>query len=358
MSKVAAATTVTHVSDSAPTTAPVQKNARPRIAWIDIAKGVAILAIVAGHCIAQNSLTKNILFSFHVPLFFILTGYTFGLSKTFKDFLRRTVKDFLHLIIPTVLMVGAYGILRILIFGADPAEEFHNFLVKLFWSSGTGVYITASAHMWLPWFFVATFFAKLFLRILYLIFKDNYKIISILCGFVGVAFLDKGFALPFGISTALVGLFFMVTGVFAKDYQNIIQKYRIPLFIIATFLLYGYLRRGLTIDIALYIISLDTIIEAFCSCFIVCEVCKILADLKIARKLLSLIGKNTMMIATVHYLDWTFNFLYKQDNLYLRMIVRILLVLVYAWAFTVVFHGICRCLRFLRNRHIKRKVVA
>ena len=53
---------------------------RQRIAWIDIAKGIAIILVVIGHCIPDAasstgiSVTEyrwlhNIIYSFHMPLF-------------------------------------------------------------------------------------------------------------------------------------------------------------------------------------------------------------------------------------------------------------------------------------------------
>ena len=36
-----------------------------RIEWIDMAKGIAILAVVVGHSIEGASLLNNVIFSFH-----------------------------------------------------------------------------------------------------------------------------------------------------------------------------------------------------------------------------------------------------------------------------------------------------
>ena len=47
-----------------------------RIEWVDEAKGIGIILVMLGHCY----LNWNFCFwfySFHMPLFFILSGYTF-----------------------------------------------------------------------------------------------------------------------------------------------------------------------------------------------------------------------------------------------------------------------------------------
>ena len=65
-----------------------------RIDWIDALKGFAIITVVIGHCAtdcmssgnypAYKSLINAIysfIYSFHMPLFFTISGYVFYLSK-------------------------------------------------------------------------------------------------------------------------------------------------------------------------------------------------------------------------------------------------------------------------------------
>ena len=40
--------------------------------WIDILRGIGILLVVLGH---TNPPFKRIIYSFHIPLFFILSGF-------------------------------------------------------------------------------------------------------------------------------------------------------------------------------------------------------------------------------------------------------------------------------------------
>lgn len=52
-----------------------------RIDWIDIAKGIGIILVVLGHCVVKTDFTHKFIFSFHMPLFFILSGYCFHVEK-------------------------------------------------------------------------------------------------------------------------------------------------------------------------------------------------------------------------------------------------------------------------------------
>lgn len=51
--------------------------AEKRNEWLDIAKGVAIISVIAGHTLAVDGLARHVIFTFHMPLFFSAAGYTF-----------------------------------------------------------------------------------------------------------------------------------------------------------------------------------------------------------------------------------------------------------------------------------------
>lgn len=42
--------------------------------WIDFLKGIAILCVIAGHSNLSAEAT-NIIYMFHMPIFFIISGY-------------------------------------------------------------------------------------------------------------------------------------------------------------------------------------------------------------------------------------------------------------------------------------------
>ncbi|NML37264.1 acyltransferase family protein [Chitinophaga sp. G-6-1-13] len=60
---------------------------------MDVARGVGILLVVLGHAGVQTS----IIYSFHMPLFFMLSGYFWNPEQLFKKILQR---KFLTLIVP------------------------------------------------------------------------------------------------------------------------------------------------------------------------------------------------------------------------------------------------------------------
>ena len=66
-----------------------QAEARLRLDWVDVARGLGILAVVIGHVWTRGPL-RDAMYSFHMPLFFLLSGM---LSRPHPvgDFTRRQV---------------------------------------------------------------------------------------------------------------------------------------------------------------------------------------------------------------------------------------------------------------------------
>ena len=66
---------------------------KERISWIDMAKGHVTLLVIYAH-LGVDSLWSW-MYSFHLPLFFFLSGYVFHGQKGFSDFIRKKCKAIL-----------------------------------------------------------------------------------------------------------------------------------------------------------------------------------------------------------------------------------------------------------------------
>ncbi|GHP14499.1 acyltransferase [Lentilactobacillus fungorum] len=89
---------------------------KKRIEWIDIAKAYGIIAVVVGHALASGSST-NIIYWWHMPLFFIIGGFFLKpinskkISEWKKFFNKRIYKDLRIYFIAGILLILAYSIL-------------------------------------------------------------------------------------------------------------------------------------------------------------------------------------------------------------------------------------------------------
>lgn len=63
---------------------------KKRINYIDIAKGIALFLVIWGHLIPYTTITFRVIFSFHMPLFFILSGMSLDIEKyNFFEFVKK-----------------------------------------------------------------------------------------------------------------------------------------------------------------------------------------------------------------------------------------------------------------------------
>lgn len=68
---------------------------RERERWADILKGIGAILVVIGHLVLYEGYAKIYIYSFHMPLFFFISGYLYHQEKNFKTFLKRKVKNLL-----------------------------------------------------------------------------------------------------------------------------------------------------------------------------------------------------------------------------------------------------------------------
>ncbi len=69
-------------------------NKNTRNAVLDIAKGIGIILVIFGHLTCSGQFARDIVYSFHMPLFFFISGYLFktrGGGITFKRGLRKMI---------------------------------------------------------------------------------------------------------------------------------------------------------------------------------------------------------------------------------------------------------------------------
>ena len=75
-----------------------------RIEYIDIAKGLGIILVVIGHCIDGKTFPGTWISSFHMPLFFILSGMCFNASR-YTSLIPFFYKRFKTLFLPLLFFL-------------------------------------------------------------------------------------------------------------------------------------------------------------------------------------------------------------------------------------------------------------
>lgn len=73
---------------------------KKRIDWVDVAKGICMILVIISHAEehfipGQMAKLKIPIYTFHMPLFFFISGYLFSMKSSFKEFLKSRCKRIL-----------------------------------------------------------------------------------------------------------------------------------------------------------------------------------------------------------------------------------------------------------------------
>lgn len=200
---------------------------KERIHWIDIARGIFILAIVLGHILSNGkNMIRWWLFSFHVPAFFFLSGLCFNNgNQGFIDFLKKRIKS---IVVPYVLMslisiilfaVAGLIIPRINEFVEDPVS---NIFALMY--SNSNLY---SLRYNLPLWFLPCLFSTEIMAYVAKMLADRLRSIwvyVVTMVFSVLATITIKVYLPWHIETACAMLFWFVSGILIRDIEPKILK--------------------------------------------------------------------------------------------------------------------------------------
>lgn len=303
-------------------------NSKQRILWLDIAKGIAIICTIIGHTVAFGSQIRNLIFSFHMPLFFLLSGYT--IKTISKDkMISATWKDFKRLIIPFFFM----GIINVLLLVVLKNAHFFPSLklqIKRFmWGNGNdylGDLCSPPIMMFgvgVIWFLVALFWGKLAYRIFDRTVSKNRLIFLLFLSFVGI-WISNVARLPQCIDMIPVIMLFIEGGRIIRDDVDTDSNVWKCLGIISFFVwIYFAWDKGIYIELATrkYPYTMLSVLIAFLGCICVIQLSQAIENIKIVR-LLIYVGKYSLDLLCIHYLDvyfkdvWTISHFSENSTLY------------------------------------------
>ncbi len=234
-----------------------------RIAWIDSVKGIGILLVVLGHS-GVPEWAKSLIFTFHMPLFFFLSGYLFNYTKYRSDvywfiktkFLRLASPYIISFIVLSLIWVGIKEIVSIFHVSYDSpifGLSFFDTLLSLLYGNGSSINPISSnlALMVDPplWFLPALFSSMM---VLYCIVTINYRYGSVIGGIIGLLTIIVGYILsckvflPWGFDIACVSLAFTYGGYILQKgtLTPILLKYKWVLPTLALLVLISYFVNG------------------------------------------------------------------------------------------------------------------
>lgn len=302
-----------------------------RIQYIDFVKGIAILLVILGHVMNHgkdnsiNQLIYSSIYSFHMPLFFIISGYFLKRSTLTQTTIVKNIKA---LLIPYLVMGGVMCIWQI----------FHNFdefcVVDSSCFFGTLlVGARYNGNFLVPfigpiWFLPVLFNAKM-ITIPLIDRKVGWVLITVLAVISITLTKYAHVVMPFGIQQACIASLFLMIGYSLRKHK--ILDYPIPWYCLILLLL--------VMLPFLHYFAVATRINSYhyniLSCFIssgisivVIKCCKETYALnnKVYNRIkeyITLVGKYSLVILCVHTLDDEYHWLYLPSSSWmLEFIVR------------------------------------
>ncbi len=280
---------------------------KKRLNWIDIAKGICMIAVVLGHLGVEK---LGFVYSFHLTGFFILSGFTMKKTQLTAGYLKNKFGRLMAPYFTTCFFVTAAEAATLILKREFTHFTFtqliYNNLLRTFFASGTfenmgDTYL--GRNIGAIWFLPAMFFAILFTQLV-LNITDNKKLqVGLSVGIAAIGCISaKAVWLPFSIQSAMLSVPFILSGIFAREY-DILSKIK-PLHYAGLFVI--FIAGCLTGKAQIFYIVVCAVgdwfitpICAFASAFLVIGLSKKVANFKP----LEYIGKNSMIYLCVHLFE-------------------------------------------------------
>ncbi len=190
---------------------------KDRVDWIDTAKGIGIILVVYGHIAFRPECWNVWLCSFHMPLFFFLSGITYNHEKysDFKVFIKNKVQTLIipYLIFALITLLWRFGWDGLYLLKDGTAIDF-KYLIKQ--TIGIFAQIRGTSYGIGVWFIPCIFIAFILLHFI-MRFANGSRIKAIITasvflvlGYLYCTYID--IKLPWSIDAAFVAVFFMTIG--------------------------------------------------------------------------------------------------------------------------------------------------
>ncbi len=277
---------------------------KKRLVWLDIAKAIAIFAMIEGHT-APGGMLRNFIYSFHMPLFFIATGFTSHPATNWKDFFKSLKKDFLRILLPAVAIQTLNGLLSFLIYNESAAASIHLRIEQMLWSSAFDIYGHSCVGM--IWFLVALFWTKTLYNLVFLVFPSKYNgTVFLALSLIGKTLALKQTYLPQSWDICFVAVLFIYIGYAFKKIYPLFEKHQAIITVICFCFWIFCWEKGIAIDLGgrAYAEFIPCILTAVCGCISVFTFSQALESCRPVAVVLSAMGKHTLTILCVSFLDW------------------------------------------------------
>lgn len=276
---------------------------KERLKEIDVVRGITILLVVCSHVGLPTDI-NNILTTFRMPLFFIVTGYLFSSSKYIYDFNKFFKKRATSLLLPYFSACILFLLLSVplnYVRGLD--VDLGGSITGILYGNGDGLTHIFATPLW---FLVCLFCTQILFCILYRI-THKYSLVVQLLSFMSIGvvgyFTSKSIHLPWGFDIALVALPLFFLGYKAKEYKFLrnLKITFVPIVIVfMVFISSCYLNSPVDMNNRAYLNIVLFYVTGISGSILVIYIAKMLSEIYLPTKLLTVMGRESLSILIFH----------------------------------------------------------
>lgn len=297
-----------------------------RLIWLDVAKGLAMLLVILGHCLDHDVPLRYFVYSFHMPLFFVLAGFTMR-AKPRLTVLVTSARRLLapYLVVCAILLFFAFVPPSSISPDLDTQLAPDVVLVEILYGSGEpgdfhGLHFEAIGALW---FLPCLFVARLVLNEALLAAQKAAgalvrrrpglaarseavelgiaAVLAVVCVWLGF-FLGRMAHFPFELDTALVAVGFMFIGLLSRR----IGLERVPWFVwlaLAVVWMLNPLAGENEMSSRLYLDAPLSLVTATAGSLVVMRLCMNFEHVPLLTKGLAWCGVSSLLILCVHRVE-------------------------------------------------------
>ena len=286
-----------------------KKAASGRLEFVDVAKGIAMICIVLGHMGISG--INRFVFTFHVPVFFLISGYFISAEEKLSSFI---VKKLRTLIVPYFLTCGVIVVLGFLkgLYHSGiglALQDAKYWLYASIYGSGNSYqepfYIASIGAIWFLW---ALFWGSLFLKIS-LKMKPVLRLAFVIALFLFGYFTRNWFWFPLSIQGGCCATLWVYIGYLFKRFKEMREKlppeckYIVLLFSVVVWVFFiiqfqtFWLVRG---DIGRGVVD---IFGSLCASYAVIQISRYIWKIPLIGRWLAYLGRYSLFMLCIHIVE-------------------------------------------------------
>lgn len=272
---------------------------RQRIEWLDLAKGIGILCVVFGHTHIPY-LAGYLIYPFHVPLFFVLSGFCFRRkeNENFGNFLLKKIKT---LLVPYAFFSLIWIVYESVVSVINDGFNLNYLINEIF-------LYAKQDHLHAIWFITCIFLVELLAYFIVFVCKDKNNLLLILaCLFILFTYFYKRFidvGLIWNAEIVLPAMPFFLLGYVVKKQKVLFEKLTnwklIPVYL-ALYVTIGFFNIKITgQSVDMYSNSYGNILLFYLAALLGTFFVVLLSKAINKISFINYIGKNSLIIFSLH----------------------------------------------------------